>query len=166
VEYYNKEMKVIDNFLPKDSFNDLTKLIMDNYFPWYFNFFISSNKEIKEKNCYFNHLIYESGPKSSHFEFIKNKLLSYMDITHLIRVKINCYPRLEKITKHEPHVDYDFSHKGLIFSLNTCDGFTIIGNKKISSVENRALFFDPSKPHCSTNCSNAKARFNININYH
>jgi len=159
-------MKVIDNFLPKNDFDELTKLIFNSYFAWYINFFISDKKETGEKNVYFTHRIYDSGPTSGNFDLIKNKLLCHMDIAHLIRVKINCYPRLEKVTKHNSHVDYPFVHKGLILSLNTCDGFTMIGNKKIASVENRALFFDPSKSHSSTTCTDAKARFNININYH
>ena len=31
--------------------------------------------------------------------------------------------------------------------------------------KNRAIFFDPSVPHTSTNTTNAKRRVNININY-
>ena len=36
---------------------------------------------------------------------------------------------------------------------------------KIDSVENRILFFDPSIPHDSENCTDQKVRVNININY-
>ena len=49
----------------------------------------------------------------------------------------------------------------LIFSLRTILNDDIM----IESVENRVLLFDPSLPHSSTTCTNAKARFNININY-
>ena len=53
-----------------------------------------------------------------------------------------------------------------MFYFNTCDGYTKLNDgTKVESVANRALFFDPSIPHQSTNCTNAKARFNININY-
>jgi hypothetical protein len=50
-------------------------------------------------------------------------------------------------------------------SLNDCNGYTVIGDKKIESKANRALFFDPSVEHNSTNCTDEKARFNINFNY-
>lgn len=158
-------MKVINNFLPKKDFDDLTKLIFDKYFPWYFQDEIAFAEEVLEKNSYFTHLIYDLKPKSSHYNFIKDKLLSHLNVTNLIRVKINCYPRTENVIEHTKHYDYKFSHKGFILSLNTCDGFTVLENSKIESVENKALFFDPTKLHCSTTCSNAKARFNININY-
>jgi len=158
-------MKVINNFLPKKDFDDLTKLIFDTYFPWYFQDEIAFKKEPDEKNGFFTHLIYDSKPRSSHYGFIKDKLLSHLNVNNLIRVKVNCYPRTENVIEHNKHVDYEFSHKGCLLSLNTCDGFTVLENSKIGSVENKALFFDPGKLHCSTTCSNAKARFNININY-
>jgi hypothetical protein len=40
------------------------------------------------------------------------------------------------------------------------DGFLII-----ESIENRALFFDSSKPHSSTTCTDKQMRINFNMNY-
>ena len=60
----------------------------------------------------------------------------------------------------------DYKHCGLIFYLNTNNGFTILDDgTKIESVENRALFFDPSKRHCSTTCTDSIFRSIIIINY-
>ena len=57
-------------------------------------------------------------------------------------------------------------HNGAVFSLNTCDGFTSLDDgTKIESIENRLLLFDSNKPHASSTCTNAKARFNMNFNY-
>ena len=36
---------------------------------------------------------------------------------------------------------------------------------KIKSVANRALLFDPFEFHSSTTTTDAKARFNMNVNY-
>ena len=84
----------------------------------------------------------------------------------LNRMKLNLYPRTDKIEVHEPHIDYDYDHKGCLFSFNTCDGYTKLEDgTKIQSVENRALLFNPSTLHSSTSTTNAKARINININY-
>jgi hypothetical protein len=48
----------------------------------------------------------------------------------------------------------------------TCDGFTSLDDgTKIESIENRLLLFDSNKPHASSTCTNAKARFNMNFNY-
>jgi len=51
-------MKVINNFLPKKDFDDLTKLVFDKYFPWYFQDEIAFKKEPGEKNGFFTHLIF------------------------------------------------------------------------------------------------------------
>jgi hypothetical protein len=57
-------------------------------------------------------------------------------------------------------------NKYTVFSLNTCDGFTSLEDgTKIESIENRLLLFDSNKPHASSTCTNAKARFNMNFNY-
>ena len=93
-------------------------------------------------------------------------LLDKINYNFLIRAKLNCYPRSDQKVIHSKHVDYTYRTKGLIFSLNTCDGATILENgKEVKSVANRALFFNPSKPHASTNCTDQHARFNINVNY-
>ena len=56
--------------------------------------------------------------------------------------------------------------KGALFSLNTCDGYTgFEDGTQIDSVENRVVFFDATKQHHSTSCSNAPYRLNINVNY-
>ena len=64
------------------------------------------------------------------------------------------------------HTDMEFSHTAAVLSLNTCDGYTKLADgTKVDSVENRIIFFDAGKAHCSTTTTNAKARFNIIVNY-
>jgi hypothetical protein len=93
-------------------------------------------------------------------------IIKKLNAKSLIRVKINCYPCTEVIKENESHKDYEYDHKGFIYYFNTCDGYTKLNDgTKIDSVANRALFFNPSIPHQSTTCTNAKARFNMNINY-
>jgi len=75
------------------------------------------------------------------------------------------YIKSEKIKKHHAHQDFPFKHLGAIYYVNSNNGFTIIGNKKIESIENRLLMFDPSVKHQSTNCSDKRVRLNINFNY-
>ena len=88
-----------------------------------------------------------------------------MDIKRLIRIKLNLYTRTDYLVHHDDHIDFPHSHKGAVFSLNTCDGFTVIDGDEISSVANRMVFFDPSILHHSTNCTNKPYRMNINFNY-
>ena len=59
-----------------------------------------------------------------------------------------------------------FPHKGFLFYVNTNNGFTILEDgTKVESIANRALFFDSSKSHKSTTCTDEDIRVNININY-
>jgi hypothetical protein len=159
--------KIIDNFLPKEDFKQINDLLTGPNFPWYYNKNVTFGpKDKKDKNYYFNHRFYEDVVLSNLYDFINEKLLSKIDIFSLKRVKANFHPRTEKVWFNKKHIDYKQSHKGCIYYINTCDGFTVLEDgKKIESIENRALFFDPSKQHNSSTCSNAKGRINININY-
>ena len=78
----------------------------------------------------------------------------------------NCYPYTHEIFEHSPHRDYDFHCVGGDLSLNTCDGFTRLEDgTKVDSVANRLLLFISSLNHNSSTTTNAKGRYNININY-
>ena len=93
-------------------------------------------------------------------------ILERLNIKSLIRIKCNLYPNSETVYEHDPHQDLPFSHNSVIFSLNTCDGYTKLNDgTKIGSVANRVLLFDSSIPHQSTTTSDTTARFNINFNY-
>ena len=89
--------------------------------------------------------------------------------TNLIRVKANLFPRTEQIIEHEFHSDAPKNNEtslcACLFSINTCDGYTLFETgEKIYSVKNRAVFFDSGlNTHASTTCTNDVVRFNINI---
>jgi len=171
-------MQIIDNFLSKEDFKVLKSAIISRDFPYYYTDCVASEND--KKNFYLRHQVYYSGvPHSPIFDLFQKTVLKHksLEIIALLRIKINFYPRSEKRIIHPKHID-NFKHctdgdkvkqKALILSLNTCDGATIIyDNEKtyeIASVENRALFFNPTKLHSSTNCTNEHGRFNININY-
>lgn len=159
--------KVVDNFLPKKNFTTIKNLIFGSNFNWFYRSDVNFNK-IESPNMlfYFNHLFYKTVPYSEAFSIINENLLSFMEIKALIRVKANMYPNQRLKIENGFHTDYNFSHKGAILYLNTNNGRTILNDKiKIDSIENRILFFDPSIPHDSENCTDQKVRVNININY-
>ena len=112
------------------------------------------------------HIFYDNNlPCSKHFEKLL-ELLDALEVNALIRAKANLYPNTQKLIEHEVHNDYEFSHRGAILYLNTCDGYTKLEDgTKVDSIANRVLIFDASTKHCSTTTTNAKARFNINLNY-
>jgi len=159
--------KVIDNFLPKENFLKIKNVLMGKEFPWFYLPDISHKDVISNGPMfYMQHLFYKHEPNSSFFELIRTNLLDFIDIKALIRVKANLYPNQNIKKLNEPHTDFNYSHKGAIFSINTNNGGTLLKDgTKIDSIENRILFFDPSEEHDSENCTDQKIRVNININY-
>lgn len=154
-------MKVIDNFLPKNNFLEIKNTLESNNFPWFFQNTVSG----KDNDYYFIHHLYNHDTISSNFFDMVKPILKKINIKSLIRIKCNMYPSTERSQKHSKHKDYPFEHLGAIYYVNSNNGYTSIGNKKIESIENRILLFDPSVEHNSVTCTNKKVRLNINFNY-
>ena len=172
--------KIVDNFLEKKAFEYLQNLIIssdddDKDFPWKIITEVASksyeesyNPKIEKQlwNWYAVHPIYDTLPKSPYFDNILDIFKDTWELKSLMRIKVNFYPYTSEVKEHASHQDYNFSHHGAVFSLNTCDGFTRMSNgDKVDSVANRIVFFDPSEYHNSSTTSNAKGRYNINFNY-
>ncbi len=164
--------EIIDNFLPKSEFERLQTFMMSGNFDWYWNKSVTfkQNNYYDEKDTasYFTHNLFTRSFDYTLSGFYKQFFIieQTLKVKALIRMKANLYPNTKELVTHATHFDYDFEHKACIFSINTCDGGTILDDgKMINSVANRALLFDASKPHSSTSCTDKKARVNININY-
>ena len=154
-------MKVIDNFLPKDSFLDIKTILESNSFPWFFQNTVSG----KDNDYYFIHHLYNHDTISSNYFNMIKPIIDKIKMKSLIRIKCNMYPSTQKAQKHPPHRDYDFKHLGAIYYVNSNNGYTSINKDKIESIENRILLFDPSVEHNSVTCTDEKVRLNINFNY-
>jgi hypothetical protein len=158
--------KICDNFISEKDLSNIYDIITGVNFPWYFQEKINTKHSKKDQSFYFTHLLFVDNKINSDIFNLFLPIISKLNAKSLIRVKVNCYPCTEKIQENEPHTDYDYDHKGLVYYFNTCDGYTKLSdNIKVDSISNRALFFNPALPHQSTTCTNAKARFNMNINY-
>jgi len=156
-----------DNFLNEADYKSIKNTMLGRDFPWYFTNTVASLRDKHKFHYYFSHVFFmrEEGITSRFFKTL-SPILDKLKLKALIRVKANLYSYQGKIEEHQKHVDYPFKHKGALFSLNTCNGFTMLmNNTKIKSVGNRILLFDPSKPHYSSTCTDATARININFNY-
>ncbi len=170
-----RDVVVVDDFLPEDEFKKLQDLIvMNTDFPLYFQKEVNHSSGTCETaywNWYQVHTVMkEDTVWSKHYNMFKDVFLHrFVELNiyrALMRIKINMYPYTDSIREHSRHVDYPFKHKGALFSLNTCDGFTrLYDGTKIDSVANRMMFFDPSTDHNSSTTTNAGARYNINFNF-
>ena len=168
--YWIKKMyEVIDNFLPKNEFDQIKQVMTGYNFPWFLQNFVAYSDVPKKSHWYFCHKFYEDGRHGpSHYYnlideiFLKGKL----NCGAIFRVKGNLYPKDENHIEHDWHIDYNFNHNGAIFYVNTNNGYTILEDgTKIESIENRMLPFDPGKRHKSTNCTDTEYTININFNY-
>jgi uncharacterized protein YbcV (DUF1398 family) len=161
-------MKIIDNFLSDYEFNLICEQTIDNH---YFPLFLKKDVAYENSNdgIYFTHKFFNDGKVTSNFFHILNPILNKINPKQILRIQFNLYPKTILIKRHAYHIDFDFPHNGLIYYLNSNNGKTILKNKvfnkKIKSIQNRALLFDPSKKHASTTCTNQRFRSNIIFNY-
>ena len=181
-------IKVVDNFLKKSELQKVQNVIYCKFFEWYWlddpsntatgkpfptPFVDNREKYTPDSNqndglpWYLNHVFYHQPIYySKSFQSIAEVFQTKIETKSLIRIKANCYPIGTKLEEHGMHQDFKWKHKGALFALNTCDGYTRFETgEKIMSVENRMIFFDPSIKHTSTNTTNMKKRININFNY-
>ena len=168
----------IHNFLLEEEFKNIMDVVAGPDIDWHYSHSVADG-QVEEDEIYFCHLLYmglaeplKDGsmpppPKKSEyydlFEPVFNKLPEF---NLLLRAKINLYGRTNELIHHADHIDMKMEHKGAVFSLNTCDGYTKFSDgTKVESVANRIVFFDASKEHQSTTTSNSKLRYNINFNF-
>jgi hypothetical protein len=156
--------KVIDNFLPSDYFESLFNLISGEDFPWFYGGHVADTQDTQD--CYFTHNFYrDHRPNSNFFESLK-PFLDKLEIQTLLRVRTLLYIGRDKLLEHGKHSDTTFSHKACVLYLNTNDGFTRLNDTTcVNSVKNRALLFDGSQLHNSTNCTSDQRRLVITVNY-
>ena len=161
-------IEIVDNFLDQNAFETIKSEIYGNKgFPFYIATGISGAESSTEHNYYLVHLLYHNyRPNSVHYDLIL-PILKKITPYAIRKIKVNFYPVTDTIQKHPFHLDSRHTHKGCIFYLNTNNGKTIFETgEEIDSIENRMLFFDPTKKHASTTCTDDYiGRFNINFNY-
>jgi hypothetical protein len=165
-------IKIVDNFLDEQSFSNIHRSICytDN-FPWYLSTGVSvaleGDKSSPDGNYFYHLLYYHYRPNSEYFNML-GPIIEKINPFAINRIKANFYPSTNEVVKHGWHSDYLFPHKGCIYYLNTNNGKTIFeSGEEINSIQNRMVFFDPSKKHRSTTSSDTPVgRYNINFNFY
>lgn len=159
----NNKIKVVDNYLSKENYEKVKNIVDSPLFAWYFSSKVATLED--KKGFYFYHILFDKNQIFSDFFKSVSCLWETLNARALLRVKANLYTATNKLITHTPHRDYPFSNKGMVFSINNCDGYTEIEGKKVKSIANRAVFFNAGKFHSSTTCTDTEVRKNININY-
>ena len=165
--------QVISNFLPEKDFLYLYNFIFKgDKMHWYYVPYIADISD--STNFYFQNDVFPRQIEELRVEFILPifPILYHANIsqaTSLIRIKYNCFIKQPTHIKTGTHIDYNFPHQVLLYSVNSNNGYTILDprgkNIKIPSVANQALIFDGLIEHQAVTQTDENIRVNINICY-
>ena len=173
----NPGIKIEDNFLVQEEFDELQALIMGEEFAWYYTGTI--DYEDQKDKFQFTHMFYIGmTPCSPHFKDL-SPILELIQPVSIFRIKSNLLTKTPNIVKNAFHVDMNMPEENLkqwttsIFYLNTNDGYTEfrdgrieMENTKVKSVANRLVTFPTNMNHTGTSCTDEKIRLVINFDYY
>ena len=161
-------MKVIKNFLPKETYQNIKQVIFSENFPWFFHEEILSPKDsIGQKSCFqFVHNFYANKEPFSQYYKLLVPILDIIKPISLLRIKANLNTQTEKIIETGLHKDTEDARlQSGVFFLNDCDGYCRINDKKIFSEDNKMVFFNSNTNHTGSTTTNKKRRVLINFIY-
>ena len=172
--YEKKEPLVIDNFLDKQSFQILQKIILGHDFGWFYN----NGIDWEDANKFqFTHLFYQDniGINSGGYVTL-NAIIDKLKPKEITRIKANLLTRTLDVVVNNFHVDVDLDSikdlpletkaKTAIFYINTNNGYTEFEDgSTVKSIENRMVIFPSDISHRGTSCTDQNTRVVINFNY-
>ena len=158
---------VQNNFLDQKYFKELQTILTSADTSWHFHDGVNN---IKDGHYMMGHCLYKNNiPTSSLYnKFIG--LFEKMDISCLLRSKLNLYFKTEKVIEHGFHIDVEDNFKNLktsIFYINTNNGYTKFENGRLFKSEENTLITFPNylKHSGSTNTCESPTRIVLNVNY-
>jgi hypothetical protein len=185
-----KYIKVIDNFLPQEMFDEVQQHVTYNeVVDWIFmeNRWYSFEKtselmqvlNLTEKIIPTNlvqmiHSLYNKNGFVTSFPDVYGKVLEYFhnsfEIEILITAKLNMTFPFEENYLTGFHTDFQYentpNYKTAIMYLNDNDGYTLLEDgTKIEAKSNRIVIFDGTTQHCGTTCTDENKRITLNLNY-
>ena len=160
---------IIKNFLNKDLFKNLQKLILESEFPWFQRKQMVANKN--DDLGYFSHSFFNKDKINCvYFNTHILPILSKLNVKKIIEVRANLSPSCFYKNKNSAfHIDNNLKCKTAILYLNDCDGGTELkidnSIKFVKAEENKMLIFDSDIQHSGTVSKNVDFRYIINFNY-
>ena len=165
-------MKIEDNFLDQEKFDELQALMLSDDFAWYYNNVVDTIKDVDKFQ--FVHIFYKYNAPMSNFIDKLNPILEKMgEDLCLNRIKANLLTKTSNIIENRFHADLGFMSEEKqkqwttsIFYVNTNNGYTEFEDgTKVESVANRMVTFPANIKHRGTSCTDEKRRIVINFNY-
>ena len=188
-----KKIKIEDNFLEQEKFNEIELMInpmLDEAIlnmPWYFRYKYYAEPDITNSTgtpysnedealdqFQFTHTFYDGHiPQSPYMEQV-NCFFKPLHMVSIFRIRANLLTRLPKIVSHPFHTDITFlSEKELaqwttsIFYVNTNNGYTLFEDgTKVESIANRMLTFPANMKHTGTTCTDQPISIVVNFYYY
>ena len=158
------DLQVIDNFLGDYQFKSLQTTIMGDDFPWYYNRYVTY-AAVEDGRYQFVHQFLNFDKRQSHLYHLMSP---FERLGTLIRIKSNMLMKTVFHRRSFYHIDeIPGATRTAIYYINTCNGYTKFkkSGRKIKSVANRMVIFDPSLQHASVSQTDEKSRVVINFNY-
>tara|TARA_R110000765_G_scaffold31685_1_gene73887 strand:- start:2553 stop:3059 length:507 start_codon:yes stop_codon:yes gene_type:complete len=161
--------EIIDNFLDKQKYEEISSFIKGEEIPWYYE-----KEDIigndKNKNGFFQHCFYtDYKPNSSGIDHI-NPLIKKIKPLSIIKIKANLIFRdVDTINCGYHNDNKSSSAYTAIFFLTNCNSITtlMLGDKKLNveSKENRFLVFKSCVKHKVIYPNDIHKRYVINFNF-
>ena len=158
---------IIDNFLDKQSFQNLQNIMFGENFCWNYNESIDYSDEEGDKFQFTHNLM---GTRLlPGYESI-SIILRTFKAKEVFRIKANLLTRTSEIVVNSFHTDMNdleiLPYTTAILYINTNNGYTEFQNgAKVESIENRMVVFPAEMKHRGTSCTDKKVRVVINFNY-
>lgn len=180
-------IKIQDNFLDKNFFNNFKKILFGSDIDWYKTTVLPKNydetcdglsDDLKKSliiskcdskhNVQLVHMFYsDDSPNSVYYHDYIKPIVKIMKVRSLIRIKANLNLITEKNIKGGYHVDniHDESFTSILY-FNTCNGWTeFMEGPKVRTIENRLVTFPTCYYHSGVTCTDQESRVVINFNY-
>jgi hypothetical protein len=173
-----KDYTIIDNALPRLTFNKLCDIFFARDFPWYFLEHSAFDKELSSNNysySFYNLILNNRNGNtwepaytlcSSALDVI---LSDYYDNINLIRIRAGMHTSHSENVIDDPHVDLKTPHTVALLYLNDTDAPTRLYTNgetiKIKSKANRCVIFNGNIMHSSTKQTDPSRRITINYNF-
>lgn len=181
-------MKVIDNYLNKDTFKNIADLVLSDNFPWFYNENITQDKENEHVFSYgFTHIFHDGEMRNTYYAEmltpVINKIKQTAKGSEILRSRLDMTMSVSGKYLHTPHIDYPYNNITTIFYLNDSDGDTVLfdeyGNDihtaynqdsltemhRVSPKANRLLIYEGNRLHTGNSPIKHKRRILLNSNF-
>jgi hypothetical protein len=174
------DIKIINNFLEEEEFQQLSSLILSPFFPWYYQENISASHEFARLNDYgFSHVFYVDDNINSNFysklEFMLDKIKKVTNTSKILKIRGDLTVYSSESHVHQVHKDSLSDHVVSILYLTDSISETIIFQNttqdedfkemvKIYPKKNRLVTFSGKYYHTGKSPNDCNSRVLLNIN--